>query len=233
MKIQQVNLKQLPKTSILDGTPLYNNPVGLIRKFYLQRIELCMNLLEAKDGNALDVGCGSGILLPTLTQMNGLIVGVDNHNYLSRVNNYLKKNHFHNISLIKADTHQLPFRKSVFNSILIISLLDHLNNPRLAIHKLRNVSISNGTIIFGFHVNNIFYSITIFLWSILQVISHLILFKNFKEVVTNLFKPNSWRHVYSNKVLMKMISEKLRIKEMIYLRVIRSVYVAIRSVKKK
>ncbi|NVM30982.1 MAG: methyltransferase domain-containing protein [Candidatus Helarchaeota archaeon] len=233
MRLQLVDIKSLPKTSVIDGTPLYTNPIGLIRKFFLKRIELCISLLEVEEGNILDVGCGSGILLPTLSKIKGMIVGIDIHKYLQRVNKYLKKNKFQNICLVQADSHFLPFRKSVFNAIIMISLLDHLHKPRLAINELYQMTNSKGIIIFGFHTNNLFYNITIFVWTILYVAFYIIIFRKFKEVLTNLFKPNNWRHLYSDSILIQWILEKLHVEKQIHLRAVRPVYVAIRSIKKK
>lgn len=231
MKLQLVDIKSLPKTSVIDGTPLYTNPIGLIRKFFLKRIELCISLLEVEEGNILDVGCGSGILLPTLSRINGIIVGMDVHNYLQRVDKYLKKNDFQNIWLVRADSHFLPFRKSVFSAILMISLLDHLDKPRLAINELSQTTNSKATIIFGFHINNVFYTVTIFVWTILYVAFYVIKFKKLKEAIINLLKSNTWRHLYSDSILIQWIMEKLHIKKQIYLRVGRPIYLAIKSVK--
>ena len=153
MRLQLIDLKNLPKTSILDATPIYANPLRIIRKFFLQRIELCLNLLKSPNGNILDVGCGSGLVLPTLSTSSGMVVGLDIHKHLSKTKNYLKKNKLTTIHLVQADTHHLPFKDKTFDSILVISSLDHLEDPRLALNQLLNVGKVNGETIFGFHIS--------------------------------------------------------------------------------
>ncbi len=232
MRFKLVDIEHLPKTHITDGTALYLHPLKLVRRYFLQRIKLCLSLLNLKEGNVIDIGCGSGILLPTLTQINGLVVGIDIHKHLPAVKSYLKKNNFQNISLVQADSHILPFRNGVFSSILMISLLDHLQKPRVAINEMYQIAAINSPVIFGFHISNRFSIFTMFIWTALHIISQLLILRNFKEIILNFFKPENWQHSYSDSVLIQWISKKLQIKRRINLHAISPVYVAIKSVKK-
>lgn len=232
MNIQLVDFKNLPKTGNIDGTPLYANPIRIIRRFFLKRNELCLRFLTVTEGNTLDVGCGNGILLPTLSQNNGMIVGVDIHESLPQVNKYLKNNNFQTIHLIQSDCHFLPFKKSVFNSILVVSTFDHFLKPFLVVKQLHRAIVSKGSIIFGFHVTNLAYYLTKIIFNIVYIISSFMLFHNFKEFLSYLiFKQKEWRHLYSDSVLIQKISKKFSIKKMVYLRLIYPIFVALKSVK--
>jgi len=233
MRLEIVDQKRLPKTSFIDGAALYANPIKLIIKFFLKRNELCINLLDVRSGNILDIGCGNGILLPTLSKVNGMIIGLDIHESLPSVKTYLNKNNFKNISLIQADTHSLPFKRSTFNSILLISTFDHLHKPRLALNELNRTIIPKGTVIFGFHVNNIGYYVIRIIFNFIYIISSFLVFHNFKEVLSHFLFKSDWRHLYSDSLLTQWISERLSIEEKKYLRVIYPVFVAIKSISNK
>lgn len=227
MQLQLIDLKNLPKTNVLDGTPVYANPFKIIRKLFLKRLELCLNLLENQNGNILDIGCGSGIILPSLSVINGMIVGLDIHKYLHRTKKYLKKNAFHSIHLIQADAHYLPFRRRIFKSVLMISILDHLKKPLLALNQLSKTVDFNGKIIFSFHISSIFSELVLLLWTVIFIFSYSIIFHNFHEIFSNLFQPNLWRHLHSDSILRTWIEQTFLIRRTDHLPSKLPVYIAI------
>lgn len=233
MQLQLIDIKNLPKTSLIDGTALYTNPIFFIRNLFLRRIELGVQLLENREGNVLEVGVGSGIMLPTFSQIKGMIVGIDNHKYLGKVKKYLKKNKYLNIHLVQADAHKLPFKKSVFRSVVMISLLDHLSRPRLAINELYRIINFDGIIIFGFHIDNFIYNFVNIIWVIIYIASSLLIYRNFRELLVNFFKPNTWRHLYHDSILIKWIQDKFKIEKKVYLRAIFPIFIAVKGRKNK
>ncbi len=217
MKLELVDLKYLPSTNLLDGTPIYTHPIKPLRKFFIKRIELSLSLLEPPNGNVLDIGCGSGILLPTLSKIRGMVVGVDIHANLDRVNNYLKKNGFRNLHLIRADNHYLPFRNSCFIAILAISTLDHLDKPRLAIQEIDRIGKFGLNFVFGLHITHRFNFLIEYIWNSIWIVTYLMSWHSTKKVIKALINPKRWRHKYTHSILIRWIVQRFELRQQNFL----------------
>jgi hypothetical protein len=71
----------LPEKGTLEpngpGDPLWYYYKPFIGILYRKRIEHCLSLLEPKYGSILEVGYGSGILVPTLLNIADRVSGLD------------------------------------------------------------------------------------------------------------------------------------------------------------
>ncbi|TSC88540.1 MAG: hypothetical protein G01um10147_36 [Microgenomates group bacterium Gr01-1014_7] len=73
-----------------------------------------------RNGKALDVGCGTGIVANILKKELGLkITGCDVKNYL-----------IHNIPFVKVKGDKLPFPKHSFDVVLFNDVLHHIDKPK-------------------------------------------------------------------------------------------------------
>jgi len=228
---EPVDLDHLPNTSNIDGVPIYANPIRFVRRLFFKRLNLCLKFLKTRGGNILDAGCGSGITLPTLSGVNGLIVGLDLHNNLGRVHIYLEKNQFRHISLIRASTEHLPFRESVFQSILCISSLDHLKDPNKTIIELYRTINIKGSLIAGIRTTNLFYYILSSFFIAFYVLSYFVIFRNYREFLSANREMASWKHMYSDSKLIQIISTIFNLKKKMYLGPRWPAYVAIEGIK--
>lgn len=233
MLFEPIDVEHLPNTSNIDGVPIYANPIKLMRRLFLQRLNLCLNLMDREAGHVLDVGCGSGILLPTLSKINGIVVGLDLHNSLSKVHHYLKRNKFTTISLVQASSEHLPFKKETFDSLLCVSSLDHLIDPRMTIDELHRVSVLKGNLISGIHCANPFYYILSIFFILFYIVSYFIVFRNYLEFISANREMASWKHMYTVKELMNLISIAFKVTEIKYLGGKWPVYVAFKSAKER
>jgi 2-polyprenyl-3-methyl-5-hydroxy-6-metoxy-1,4-benzoquinol methylase len=87
-------------------------------------------------GRVLDAGCGIGLHLsrlisPGLRELLGVDIGMSGLRY--------GKTHFAEGKFIAANLCQLPFRDSEFDFIYSIDVIEHLEDPLLALHEYHRV----------------------------------------------------------------------------------------------
>ncbi|MEM3449305.1 MAG: class I SAM-dependent methyltransferase [Candidatus Jordarchaeaceae archaeon] len=167
----------------------------------------CLNL-NVKQGQrcvVLDVGTGSGIILPKLAERANDVVGLDIHDKLNQVNRSLKIMSNSNIHLVRADAHHLPFVDETFQGILCISTLDHLSKPEDCLNELQRVTAKDGQLIFGIHIENIVFNLF-----------HLVilLYSKFRGYITNV-RTRFSEHIYSDKMLLLFLRKRFLIRKII------------------
>ena len=87
----------------------------------------------------LDDGCGTGLLLRRLNAYN---VGLDfSSALLSKARVRLKEKT--GTHLVQADADRLPFRTSIFNMVLAITLIQNSSRPELTICEMKRVGRQN------------------------------------------------------------------------------------------
>jgi ubiquinone/menaquinone biosynthesis C-methylase UbiE len=94
----------------------------------------------------LDLGCGTGLLLPKIMNRGGEIVGLD----ISK--EMLKRAHLFtddkaSINLILADADHLPFRKCCIDTIFVMTLLQNMPDPRHMLNEIREHMKPKGRLI--------------------------------------------------------------------------------------
>jgi ubiquinone/menaquinone biosynthesis C-methylase UbiE len=90
----------------------------------------------------LDVGCGTGAILPELPK-NGIVHGLDiDHERLI----FAQINH-KNVPFICADAHQLPYRDNIFSIVLCHFLLLWVASPEQVIREMMRVGKPGGFIL--------------------------------------------------------------------------------------
>ena len=125
-----------------------------VRNFYLKRLKMVLKLLDKNGFNKiLEVGCGSGILLPELSKRCESLYGVDTHNELDKVKMMLQ-NEGIEADLSKGDVLDLPFKEEMFDCVVCVSVLEHIKNLDKAINEIQRVMSKNSIAIVGFPVKN-------------------------------------------------------------------------------
>ena len=109
------------------GFPAYSHPNPVINWLFWQRIRIAMNHIEhtAPYDIILDFGCGSGVMLPFLSQQGKFVTAVD----IDLVPLELVKEHIplaSNVTVI--GSHQTPLSELSANSFDLISALDVLEH---------------------------------------------------------------------------------------------------------
>jgi len=94
------------------------------------RLKICLKTIHRKNAKwMLELGTGSGILLPSLSTRGKEIIGLDVVQGMGAIKNLISEEGLMNCHLIRADSEILPFRSDIFDLIIAASVLDHLSNP--------------------------------------------------------------------------------------------------------
>lgn len=90
---------------------------------------------QGKSLRILEVGCGNGHLLAKFGPREQLF-GFDKHN------SGRKKN----FNFLVADIHDLPYKKNMFDVILAIDVIEHINEDRLIVGKIAELLKKDGVL---------------------------------------------------------------------------------------
>lgn len=129
----------------------YNNTADIYNDRYLgeqnAKIKTVLRHIELKkQGFVIDLGCGTGLLLPKIQRSAKEIVGLDISRAMLRKIE-LKKKRAANIHLILADADQTPLRRSCFDTLFAITLLQNMPNPLNTILEMQRITKAKGSIV--------------------------------------------------------------------------------------
>ena len=152
----KLRLKLPPENALVsanreDPIRYYYKP--FLGRLYRQRINLGLSLLTYPVENVLDVGCGSGILAPTLIDACQHYTGIDIElpeasPYLAR---FSERANFRQMDICKTD-----FPDNFFDAIMIFSILEHIPDLKSALYEIMRVLKPGGQCISGFPMVNFF-----------------------------------------------------------------------------
>lgn len=99
-----------------------------------------------KNDTVLDIGCGSGIELSSLSDFCGYAVGIDiDKDVLAIAKRKLRDRV--NVYLARSDARLLPFRPKCFSKILCFDVLEHFIFPQILINNMKHLLVSHGEVI--------------------------------------------------------------------------------------
>ncbi|GHV81217.1 AraC family transcriptional regulator [Spirochaetia bacterium] len=99
------------------------------------KIELMLKLLYIKNGDAvLDVGTGTGVLIPFLLKFTGTICAIDSAEKMIEA---ARKKHAHTkVNFVHGDIMEYPFEDASFDHIICYSVFPHFDDKRRTIAHL-------------------------------------------------------------------------------------------------
>jgi SAM-dependent methyltransferase len=140
------------KSSPDDPLDYYYHPVyGLV---YRRRLSMALELLgEDKFDRLLEIGYGSGILLPELSTRARILDAVDLHGERAGVAKMLETLGIQ-ATLRDGDIYGLPYGEGDFDAIVCLSVLEHLTDLDRACAEIDRVLAPHGVAVIGFPVAN-------------------------------------------------------------------------------
>lgn len=113
--------------------------VKLVIKKFMKDLFFQIKLCKISDSHKiLDVGCGDGFILKELIKRktNSFTVGLDVSPNTLKFSRKLNPS----ARLIQADIYSLPFKENLFDLVINLQVLEHLEKPKKAIDELRRVT---------------------------------------------------------------------------------------------
>lgn len=129
-----------------DPLPYYYKP--LVGRLYQARIEQALSLLTPPYKSILEIGYGSGILLPSLNKMCSSLTGVD----LQPIPNHLIDNlKTLNVqcTLIEGDIGNNTLSESSFDLVVAISVFEHISDFESIVRRIINLIKPSGQLLVG------------------------------------------------------------------------------------
>jgi len=146
----------------VDPLPFYYKPV--LGRVFVARLNTGLQLLERHFGRLLEIGYGSGLLMPTLAGVCSELYGVDREREPAELRARLGRLGVSPRALVQADARALPFSDGFFDAVVAFSIFEHLRGGELepalteaarvlapagqllvgcpAVHKLMNAAFS-------------------------------------------------------------------------------------------
>lgn len=129
-----------------DPLPYYYKPV--VGALYRRRIECGLELLSPPYESILELGYGSGLLMPTLAQIGGRIAGVDICSDPARVGAALEKLGV-KASLKQGDICSMDYPGDSFDLVVAFSIFEHVADPVPALKAIRRILRPGGHLLVG------------------------------------------------------------------------------------
>lgn len=129
-----------------DPLPYYYKPV--VGSIYRERIEQGLALLKPPYTRILEIGFGSGIVLPSLCTMGESVYGVDLNSHVDIVEESLRQARC-NCTLIQADISAAEFEHESFDLIVAFSILEHIRTLPPLINQLQSCLKPGGHLLVG------------------------------------------------------------------------------------
>jgi SAM-dependent methyltransferase len=135
----------LPVTGPVDTVNLYYAPV--IGQVLRRRAAWIHGALAGRPPDTLlEVGYGSGILLPSLARYARGLFGADIHGHASEVAARLAELGI-DARLVQADAERLPFTPNAFGAVVIVSTLSFVGDAGAALREAKRVLRPGGRLV--------------------------------------------------------------------------------------
>ena len=136
----------LVKTSAVDEADwVYRPLVGSIARM---RFRMVLRLLgDRRYGRLLEIGYGSGVLMPELSQHSDELHGIDPHPMPEAVARSLESNGIHAV-LKTSDAETLPYPDNFFDAVLAVSALEFVHDLEAVCREVKRALKTDGSFIF-------------------------------------------------------------------------------------
>jgi ubiquinone/menaquinone biosynthesis C-methylase UbiE len=182
--MKTLKLKMLPireYVGVNRDDPIRFYTVPIIGGLYRRRIELCLGELRGGE-SVLEIGFGSGVTFINLHDMYREIYGLDLTADAEKVQDFFCRRsietHLQNGNIL-----QMPYDGNIFDAVLLISILEHLQPEDLAkaFREIRRILKPGGQVVYGVPIER---PLMVFLFRLLRTNIREHHFSTEKDVLT-------------------------------------------------
>jgi ubiquinone/menaquinone biosynthesis C-methylase UbiE len=111
------------------------------------KIKTALPLVNFRKTNTIiDVGCGTGQLLPYVSNLSRLVACIDtSRNLIAQAQ--ARAEHYKQAALLRADADHLPFRPRKFDMAFAITLLQNMPNPTQTLNEMKRITKKDAKLI--------------------------------------------------------------------------------------
>jgi SAM-dependent methyltransferase len=157
--VRSVDFKLPPKGAFTpngNDDPLKYYYIPFVGSLYISRVRMALNLLEnQRFGNTLEIGYGSGVLMPTLCKISQQVYGVDLTSDPELVSKQLSQFGCA-AELSRGECDRLLFGDRTFDLIVAISVLEHIRDIESFLTEIYRVLKPGGVLLVGMPAVNKF-----------------------------------------------------------------------------
>jgi SAM-dependent methyltransferase len=143
-------LRLLPRDALIATGPVDRadwNYRPLLGRLQRRRFSLLLSLMgSARFSRLLEVGYGSGVLMPELAHHCEELFGIDPHPRNQDVAAVLER-HGVAAKLLSGDVTRLPFADRCFDCVVTVSALEYVDDLQAACAELRRVMVPGGVLV--------------------------------------------------------------------------------------
>ena len=139
----------LVPNNAVDPLPYYYRP--LLGKLFTARLNIGLRLLDGHYARLLELGYGSGLLMPTLASACDELYGVDLEHEPDGLRDRLARLGVRPQQLVQANAQAMPFADGFFDAVVAFSIFEHLRAAELraALGEVARVLAPGGRFLVG------------------------------------------------------------------------------------
>jgi SAM-dependent methyltransferase len=119
----------LVPNNAVDPLPYYYRP--LLGKVFAARLNTGLRLLDGHYARLLEIGYGSGLLMPTLARVSDELYGLDLEHEPPGLRERLGRLGVTPTELVQANARSMPFDDGFFDAVVAFSIFEHLRAHEL------------------------------------------------------------------------------------------------------
>jgi len=118
------------------------------RRRMCQALSWLDNSNLSENSKILDVGCGAGMMAKEVANKRYEILGMDySYNMVKKAKAICNVNTKFDINFLQGDIESLPFKDSVFDTVLCLGVITYLKSEQKALHEMSRILKPGGTMI--------------------------------------------------------------------------------------
>ena len=188
MKVIKINkdLLKICAHGCYVDSPVYFDGSWFVRWLNWKKLSVLFNM-GSPNGITLDLACGNGVALPTLSKVCDEVYAVDLHTEAARkLRDGLK---LVNVNILETDAYDLPFPDKMFDTIIAASALEHFENIDGILSEIQRVLKPSGQFYFLVPSENWLYRLGRAVLGYTKPADHYHTAKEILKAIEKYFKP--------------------------------------------